>query len=347
MLMHMPDSLILFHSAATYSILIWHRGGLACPRLWQRASVRPSRRVLHLLRGRDRPASRTEAVVAYYACFCTGAVAVPLNTRFKTDALHPLLQRLRPVLYLGDDQFRSQVASIEPDILILSADARFMAEAAAGDSKVWPWRELYADASNREPALAGVGRDAPLVLYPTSGTTGLSKLTIHTAATLFATGASFIHLGLDGQQTVLHALHVRRRPYDPGGRAGSAGDAACGRPQGRAWPGSAGGGGARRGPLRGSEAGRSDCCFRYCQERGRGHGGDLSEGAGKRGRAGEARLCCHSGYHPAPTKLFHVPNDPRALPPRFQGHPVSRGNSRATVRTEVAARDASSRKSMT
>lgn len=160
--------------------------------------VRPGDRVaLHM-------GNRAEAVVAYHACFRAGAVAAPLNTRLKTDALRPLLQRLQPVLYLGDDQFHSQVAPIETDFL--SADARFIVGGAAGNGKARPWTELYAGALNGEPALPEVGRDAPLVLYPTSGTTGQPKLVIHTAATLFATGASFAHHELDGQQTVLHAL---------------------------------------------------------------------------------------------------------------------------------------------
>ena len=172
-----------------------------------------SRRLAGVLRARgvrpgDRVAlhmgNRPEVVVAYYACFRIGAVAAPLNTRLKTDALRSLLQRLRPVLYLGDDRFYPQVAAVETDIL--PADARFIVGDAAGDSKVQPWAKLYGDASSEAPALPDVGPDAPLVLYPTSGTTGQPKLVIHTAATMFATGASFAHLGMDGRQTVLHAL---------------------------------------------------------------------------------------------------------------------------------------------
>ena len=160
--------------------------------------VRPGDRVaLHM-------GNRAEAIVAYYACFRAGAVAAPLNTRLKTESLRSLLQRLRPVLYLGDDRFCSQVAPVEPDVL--PADARFVVGDAAGIGTVRPWSELYADAAHGEPVFPDVGRDAPLVLYPTSGTTAQPKLVIHTGATLLATGASFAHLGMDAQQTVLHAL---------------------------------------------------------------------------------------------------------------------------------------------
>lgn len=40
-----------------------------------------------------------ELVVIYYACFQTGAIPAPLNVRFKTAELRPLLRRLQPALY--------------------------------------------------------------------------------------------------------------------------------------------------------------------------------------------------------------------------------------------------------
>ena len=42
-----------------------------------------------------------ELVVAYYACFQTGAIAAPLNLRLKTAELTPILARLKPALYPG------------------------------------------------------------------------------------------------------------------------------------------------------------------------------------------------------------------------------------------------------
>jgi len=46
-------------------------------------------------------ANLPELVIAYHACFRVGAIAAPLNIRFKTAELRPLLQRLRPALYIG------------------------------------------------------------------------------------------------------------------------------------------------------------------------------------------------------------------------------------------------------
>jgi acyl-coenzyme A synthetase/AMP-(fatty) acid ligase len=42
-----------------------------------------------------------ELAVAYSACFRLGAIASPVNTRLKTAELRPLLQRLKPAVYLG------------------------------------------------------------------------------------------------------------------------------------------------------------------------------------------------------------------------------------------------------
>src|SRR5258707_15671452 len=46
--------------------------------------------------------NRPEFVVAVYACFHIGAVAVPLNNRLEAVELKPPLERLLPGLYLRD-----------------------------------------------------------------------------------------------------------------------------------------------------------------------------------------------------------------------------------------------------
>src|ERR1700754_2865588 len=44
--------------------------------------------------------NRSELAAGYYACFRIGAIAVPLNIRFKKAELRALLSRLQPTLYL-------------------------------------------------------------------------------------------------------------------------------------------------------------------------------------------------------------------------------------------------------
>ena len=81
-------------------------------------------------------ANLPELVIAYHACFRVGAIAAPLNIRFKTAELRPLLERLRPALYIGQAALYSQVASI--DSSILASNRRFVVDASFKDPWVQP-----------------------------------------------------------------------------------------------------------------------------------------------------------------------------------------------------------------
>src|SRR5258707_3099941 len=79
-------------------------------------------------------ANLPELVVAYHACFRVGVIAAPLNIRFKAAELRPLLQRLRPALYIGQAALYSQAASI--DSSILAPDRRFVVDDPVNDPQV-------------------------------------------------------------------------------------------------------------------------------------------------------------------------------------------------------------------
>ena len=138
-----------------------------------------------------------ELIIAYHACFRVGAIAAPLNIRFKTAELRPLLQRLRPVLYIGQASLYGQIASI--DSSILGSNSRFVVDGPVNDPRVQPWTRLFAESSS-EPVRVTPDLDAPAVLLTTSGTTGQPKFVIHTLATLSKTAESFKHWGLDRNQ---------------------------------------------------------------------------------------------------------------------------------------------------
>jgi long-chain acyl-CoA synthetase len=142
-------------------------------------------------------ANLPELVVAYHACFRVGAIAAPLNIRFKTAELRPLLQRLRPVLYIGQAALYSQVASIDPSIL--ASNRRFVVEGSAEKPGVQLWTKLFAE-TNGEPIRVVLAVDAPAVLLTTSGATGQPKLVIHTLATLAKTAESLEHWDVDRDQ---------------------------------------------------------------------------------------------------------------------------------------------------
>ena len=142
-------------------------------------------------------ANLPELVIAYHACFRVGAIAAPLNIRFKTAELRPLLERLRPALYIGQAALYSQVASI--DSSILASNRRFVVDASFKDPWVQPWTRLFAEI-NGDPIRVAPDVDAPVVLLTTSGTTGQPKFVVHTLATLSKTAESIEHWDLGSDQ---------------------------------------------------------------------------------------------------------------------------------------------------
>jgi acyl-CoA synthetase (AMP-forming)/AMP-acid ligase II len=173
----------------TYERLASEVERLACG-LVERGLRKGDRIALHM-------ANLSELIIAYHACFRVGAIAAPLNIRFKTAELRPLLQRLRPALYIGQAALYSQVASI--DSSILASNNRFVVDGSVNDARVQPWTRLFAE-TNGKPVRVTPDVDAPAVLLTTSGTTGQPKFVIHTLATLSKTAASFEHLDLDSDQ---------------------------------------------------------------------------------------------------------------------------------------------------
>jgi acyl-CoA synthetase (AMP-forming)/AMP-acid ligase II len=136
-----------------------------------------------------------ELVTAYYACMQIGAIAAPLNTRFKTAELRSLLKRLRPVLYLGEAKLYPQVAPIEPEIL--GRHVRYIVGDAIHDDGAQPWAHLFHVPIQRLP-LNDPDIGAPALLLTTSGTTGQPKFVTDTPATLAAKTNALLPLLEDG-----------------------------------------------------------------------------------------------------------------------------------------------------
>jgi long-chain acyl-CoA synthetase len=130
--------------------------------------------VLHMM-------NRSEMIVAYYACFRLGAIVAPLRTAFKFAELAPLLQRLRPALYIGEIGLYHNVAPV--DASILAHDRRFVVNGSFEEDGVKPWESLFDEAGDRSPLFSPASYE-PAVLLNTSGTTGQPKFVIHTPVTL-------------------------------------------------------------------------------------------------------------------------------------------------------------------
>jgi long-chain acyl-CoA synthetase len=125
--------------------------------------------------------NRPEMIVAYYACFQLGAIVAPLRTAFKFAELAPILQRLKPALYIGEMSIFDNVAPV--DAWILAPNKRFVVNGTFEDHGVQPWEALF-DATGNESLAVSPATYKPAVLITTSGTTGQPKFVVHTPATL-------------------------------------------------------------------------------------------------------------------------------------------------------------------
>ncbi|MET1027319.1 MAG: class I adenylate-forming enzyme family protein [Dongiaceae bacterium] len=171
-MVHRSDRLALYKDGEswTYRRLLTEADRLAAG--FAAAGVRAGDRVaLHLANG-------PEIALAYLACFRLGAIAAPLNLRFKTPELEAMLRRLRPCLYIGDTAHYRLVQPIGDDVL--DTDARFVI-GKLEDTAARPWASLLRDAATvtfDDPDV-----NAPAMLFSTSGSTGQPKLVAHSQAT--------------------------------------------------------------------------------------------------------------------------------------------------------------------
>ncbi len=125
--------------------------------------------------------NRPEMIVAYYACVQLGAIAAPLRTAFKFAELAPILQRLKPALYIGEMSLYDNVTPV--DASILAPGKRFVVNGTFEDHGVQPWEAVFDVATNKNLSISPVSY-RPAVLIITSGTTGQPKFVVHTPATL-------------------------------------------------------------------------------------------------------------------------------------------------------------------
>ena len=148
--------------------------------------------------------NRPEMLVAFYACFQLGAIAAPLRTAFKFAELAPILQRLKPALYLGETSLYDNVAPV--DASILAPGKRFVVNGTFEDHGVQPWEALF-DAAGNESLLVPPASYKPAVLIITSGTTGQPKFVVHTPATLSETTDLLVsNWGLSADDVMIEPL---------------------------------------------------------------------------------------------------------------------------------------------
>ncbi len=129
-----------------------------------------------------------EIAIAYFACFRIGAIATPLNLRFKTAELEDMLRRILPSIYIGHAELYRLVAPIETRVL--GAASRYVV-GEPEDGMAQSWTRLHRDPA--ETVFEEPDPDALALLLSTSGTTGKPKLVAHSHATLTCKTPMFVN----------------------------------------------------------------------------------------------------------------------------------------------------------
>jgi acyl-CoA synthetase (AMP-forming)/AMP-acid ligase II len=144
-----------------------------------------------------------ELAVAVYACFHIGAIAVPLNNRFKGPEIKAMLQRLQPALYVGHPELYGEVRSLSS--VIMPPKRSYIAGSKGDVGPAQRWTDLRGDPPWDVPMSLPVSSDihAPALLLATSGTTGIPKFVIHTLSTVAATAENTKHMGISGGRTAI------------------------------------------------------------------------------------------------------------------------------------------------
>jgi long-chain acyl-CoA synthetase len=183
-----PDQVALIAGAASWN---YRRLAASVDRLARAMTARGVRAgdrvVLHM-------PNYAEMVIACFACFRTGALPAPLNTRYRGAEIEMMLERLKPALYIGEAALYARIAALGPDVLPFSA--RFVVGEVVESAGTQSWDALFR--SNRGTPLPDFpSQSAPAVLLTTWGTTGLPKFVTHTHATLAAIVDASVRLGFE------------------------------------------------------------------------------------------------------------------------------------------------------
>jgi long-chain acyl-CoA synthetase len=140
----------------------------------------------HGIRKSDRIAlhisTRPELVIAIYASFHAGAVAVPLNHRLNAAELKLILELVRPALYIGDAEVYREMDAI--DCSILPYEKRFVTGDTRRNNDALPWEKLFSSMSGPLPVVTDI--HSPAVLMATTGTSRVPNFITHTHAALAA-----------------------------------------------------------------------------------------------------------------------------------------------------------------
>src|SRR5262245_41598794 len=167
-------ALIFEGETHTYADLCSRVQGLATSLLEQ--GIDPGDRIAFLLRNCQ------QIVLCYYACFKIGAIAVPLNVRFRPELLQHVINHSGARVLISEPELFTQIERIRTSLpgvhqyYLTSSHSKFQNVGSFNDLLKPPL------GTKRLPTF---DQSAPAAIYYTSGTTGLPKAVIHSHASLW------------------------------------------------------------------------------------------------------------------------------------------------------------------
>ena len=162
--------------------------------LQQSYGVEPGDRVALLA------ANSLDFLLGFIGTIRSGAVVVPLNTKYRTPELAKPLEQSGARVLIAEEEFWPNVEPVAPEHSVLAHELRGWAG---------------------EPEPPAIGAEAPAVLMYTSGTTGFSKGALQSHLNVVTTAENWRNLlGLTAEDTTVVAAPLSMRP---------AGTASCSR----------------------------------------------------------------------------------------------------------------------